>query len=381
MPFSPTKADIAWLLALCALPVLAWTGALDALSGQYLDGSLKSAGLVYATARGINALVSLLQGTELDLVLVTFSVGEVLDPINDLIERFSTVVLFAIGSLALQHILLVAVSHNIFNAVLSAIALLAGGAMVLGKRELFFPLLKLFLIAVFVRFALGIVVLANYWVDATFLDADDARRHDAMIAFQGELRDARDLTVNRASHLESLDELQAQIAQLTQALARDEAEVAELKVSIATVRDELARLQQQSDWLCQKSAISPTCPQAVREAQGRLNALKADKALVLERARQTIDQMREAREAIVCVDKRLRGEDCSFWDKLPAPPNAAQIRQQIDGLESRVGDFADNAIQLLTSIFLKSILIPLLFIYVLIRIMRYIWRNPVPGSP
>ena len=68
---------------------LAWAGGLDRLSQDYVSASLVDAGIIYGTARGINALVSALQGTELDMWLVTFSIGELLDPVNDVIERFS----------------------------------------------------------------------------------------------------------------------------------------------------------------------------------------------------------------------------------------------------------------------------------------------------
>ena len=90
------------LISIAAFISLAWTGVLDARSNQYLDSALLGSGAIYATARGINALVSVLQGTEIDAFILTLTIGELLDPVNDLIERFSGVMMLAIGSLALQ---------------------------------------------------------------------------------------------------------------------------------------------------------------------------------------------------------------------------------------------------------------------------------------
>jgi hypothetical protein len=62
----------------------------------------------FAAARGINALVSVIQGTAIAVspagVGLTLSIGEALDPVNDLIERFSWVMLVSTVSLGLQRV-------------------------------------------------------------------------------------------------------------------------------------------------------------------------------------------------------------------------------------------------------------------------------------
>ena len=87
--YQPSPWRYLWLLLLIGLPILGWHGVLDDFSSQDINHSITNAGLIYGTARGINALVSVLQGTEVNVLVMTFSIGEVLDPVNDLIERFS----------------------------------------------------------------------------------------------------------------------------------------------------------------------------------------------------------------------------------------------------------------------------------------------------
>jgi len=72
------------IAALIILPAIAWWGVFDGYADDSIQSALTNAGLIYGTARGINALVSVLQGTELDVFMLSLSVGELLDPLNDL---------------------------------------------------------------------------------------------------------------------------------------------------------------------------------------------------------------------------------------------------------------------------------------------------------
>ena len=145
----------AWLLAGIALISLAWAGTLDTISSRYVSDSLLDAGLIYATARGINALVSALQGTELDMWLVTFSIGELLDPVNDVIERFSAVMTVAVASLVMQQLLLVIVADPTFSILLTVCALATLAAYLSRRAGMFQVLLRSFLVIACLRFALG----------------------------------------------------------------------------------------------------------------------------------------------------------------------------------------------------------------------------------
>ena len=98
---------------------------LDTLNSGILDKAFITGGVVYATARGIHAAVSVVQGTELDALVATITIGEILDPLNDLVERFSAVLLAALGSLALQKILLDIISSSRFSYLLVVIGMAA----------------------------------------------------------------------------------------------------------------------------------------------------------------------------------------------------------------------------------------------------------------
>ena len=98
------KFVVTLLIVLCALGAV--SGQVDSLSKNYIENALKNALVTIVIARSLNGVISVAQGTEVALepggIGVSFSVGEILDPINDMVERFSSVMLFAASSLGLQ---------------------------------------------------------------------------------------------------------------------------------------------------------------------------------------------------------------------------------------------------------------------------------------
>ena len=117
----------AWTAAALLAVVLAFTGVVDRPSEAIAADSLKRALVTFAAARALNGAISAAQGTELALepagVGVVLSVGQVLDPINDLVERFSSVMLVAASSIGLQNILLRISSTVGFDIALFVVAL------------------------------------------------------------------------------------------------------------------------------------------------------------------------------------------------------------------------------------------------------------------
>ncbi len=153
---------------------LSSTRLLDNYVDDYTNESIKNAALTYATARGINALVSMLQSSEVEagvgIVSGSMTIGELLDPLNDMIERFSTVMTWVLASLAAQKVLLLLASHELFLYLVAVLGISALLLLFYGPPRLQDFVFRGFLVVVFVRFALGLAVAANSGVDYLFLD-------------------------------------------------------------------------------------------------------------------------------------------------------------------------------------------------------------------
>lgn len=111
------------------LGMLVLLGLLDDIGKRYTDAGFNRALVTFGVARGLNAVISVAQGTEIAMepagVGVIFAPGQVLDPINDLIERFSWVMLASTTSLGVQNLLLKIFSSNGFSALVFVFLLLA----------------------------------------------------------------------------------------------------------------------------------------------------------------------------------------------------------------------------------------------------------------
>jgi hypothetical protein len=96
-----------FLFAAILLSHMSW---LDKVAEEYTEQGIKRTLITYAVARGLNGVISVAQGTELAIspagVGLTFAPGQILDPVNDLIERFSWVVMVSGSSLGIQRLFL-----------------------------------------------------------------------------------------------------------------------------------------------------------------------------------------------------------------------------------------------------------------------------------
>jgi len=153
---------------------LSSTRLLDDYVDDYTNDSIKNAALTYATARGINALVSMMQSSEIEagvgIVSGSMTIGELLDPLNDMIERFSTVMTWVLASLAAQKVLLLLASHELFLYLVAVLGISALLLLFYGQPQAQSLVFRSFLVVVFIRFALGLAVALNSGVDYLFLD-------------------------------------------------------------------------------------------------------------------------------------------------------------------------------------------------------------------
>ena len=179
------RRRIGWTITAVIAAAIALSGFADSTSETYADEAFKRALVTFAVARGLNGVISVAQGTEVAVepggVGVNFTVGQILDPINDLIEQFSSVMLVATSSLGLQKILLNMTGWwgttlaFVFAALFLAVTTWWPGGARPGMGTL---AIRLFLVVAFVRFALPVLIVGTHVVFGAFLEDE----HDAATA-------------------------------------------------------------------------------------------------------------------------------------------------------------------------------------------------------
>lgn len=168
---------------------------LDAGASEYYEGAFTRALATYAAARMLNAAISVVQGTELAVspagMGVTLTVGEILDPVNDLIERFSWVLLLSTVSLGVQKVLMGIGVWAGFRVliILSMIAFLGGlWFRMAGRVDLKALGLRLLVISVVVRFCIPAVGVTSDLLYGSFLEKTYRESTESLEVIRGEIR-------------------------------------------------------------------------------------------------------------------------------------------------------------------------------------------------
>lgn len=168
-----------WLFSLVLLltAALSVTPFMDNRAAADYEQLFQRAFITFALARTINGVISVVQGTEIALqpagVGVTLTPGEILDPVNDLVERFSWIMMGATISLGVQNVLLDISAWWVVQILVSALAAWlmirlwypgqgAGLNRILFRRV--FPLL------LFIRFAMPVMLISNDLLYQQFLE-------------------------------------------------------------------------------------------------------------------------------------------------------------------------------------------------------------------
>jgi len=173
-----------WLLSLLMLllVVLSTLTSVDRVAEASYEGLFQRAFITFALARTLNGVISAVQGTELALqpagVGVTLTPGEILDPVNDLVERFSWIMLGATVSLGIQQVLLDVGQWWPLRVLVALLGLAwlwrrvsrsTGLQQSPGKTDQ--VLLRVFIVVLFIRFAVPVALIANEALYDLFLES------------------------------------------------------------------------------------------------------------------------------------------------------------------------------------------------------------------
>lgn len=156
---------------------------IDKISYENNDKLFKRSIATFAIAKGLNGVISLLQGTEIGGSVVfanaTFSVGEILDPLNDMVERFSWVMLASSIALGVEKILIQISGTFLLKYLFCSFGALLLLTMWYEKLSILKPwLLKIFLILMLVRFVMPITEFVNEQIFTNFTSTtyNDAKK-------------------------------------------------------------------------------------------------------------------------------------------------------------------------------------------------------------
>ncbi len=373
------KRKLSLLGIIVILVIVSWSGLLDKVSFNYLDDTFISAVSSYAAARGLNMAISVAESFTVSAGIASVSLGEALDPLNDLVERFSELITLAIGSIVVQKILLTIVSSLFFKVSLTVSAILLSVSMYIKDSPFLKILSQLFIFLVFLRLSLSLMMLLNYTVDQSFLNEQIEHNKEQVQLFSDELDDIssgrKEADETKVKIKEEIVALQKQVPILDNKLTALTAESAKLKKNVGSLASELTGKEEEY------SAIDLYNP--FRE-DGELAEMKSDlsqaEKLLDEKNNQIEiiqDQIEEVNSKVIYKQNVIEGKSNGLMGDVGGKVSAlTSLLPDVD-----VGDFIDraqsyigNILDLMILYTMKTIILPILFMYMLTKAFRLIWE-------
>ncbi|MCK5385738.1 MAG: hypothetical protein KAJ39_01035 [Gammaproteobacteria bacterium] len=160
---------------------------LDTSSKQYIDKAFNRALITFGIAKTLNGVISVAQGTEIAIqpagIGVNLTPGQILDPVNDLVERFSWIMLASTTALGIQKVFLTMSVWPAFNYTLISFTLLSLILLFIKTKkhiQLRILILRISLLLIILRFAIPITGLANESIYNIFLENEYIESTEAL---------------------------------------------------------------------------------------------------------------------------------------------------------------------------------------------------------
>ncbi|AEF55503.1 hypothetical protein [Marinomonas posidonica] len=362
-------------LLVSVVVALAWVGVIDSYAEDYINASLVTSSVSFGLARLFNATVSVLSTVTLNVPIVgSIQIGEMLDPLNDLVEDFSTIMKYAISSLLIQKFLVEifqTLYFNVFISVSGGLYLLCYYLSLSGLVVIY----RVFLFACLCKFSIALVALASSWVDSAFVESRIAQNNLALEAFPvspDQLDQSLDLTA----------ELQAQAAlDLQQEKQKHDA----LLVQLSLLRDALAELNEEKAMLSEQKAKLTGEEGAFNSLFNRSDALKAIQT-ELDQLNDEIriqrisladlsDQERESADEMASLTERMNGEMSTFESLTSGFSRVTMAaKSKILGYVDSLNASMDRFLNLMALFLLKTLVMPLLFLWGVYKAFVKVWE-------
>lgn len=230
------------LLAAFLVAVLAgaWHKPLDRLAEDQVDAGLKRSLISFATARGLNGAISMIQGTQISVqplgIGTTFSVGQILRPINDLTAQFAELMLAASVAFGIMKVLIGIGSFWAISLLVSVLGLWWGWMRWRGRNA---PAWvgRAFVLLLFVRFAVPLVTVGSDAIFQRFLLDDYTRSQKAIEGDRDEFIALAPAIDDKNASQDAVERIKAWWSKINLGES-----VGKLKNSVARVTEHIVRL-------------------------------------------------------------------------------------------------------------------------------------------
>lgn len=160
------------VLTACALLILLanWWPSFDHAAQTYLGETIESNLVVFGVVRSLNGVISVVQSAEVGVGVAGVGLGEIFDPVNDLVERFSGLLLVTLTALGVQQVILLFTTSLILKCAFTTVILGALAWIWWQPTRANFAV-RFILVCVLVRFLLSLQVGFVWLFDQLYFNA------------------------------------------------------------------------------------------------------------------------------------------------------------------------------------------------------------------
>ena len=360
------------LIALAAsilfLSVLSSHGALDNYAREKVADTATETVGIYIVSKSINAGVSVFQTFQLGIV-VQAQLGQVLDPLNDAVERLSEVVVWAIGSLFLQQIILDVAASQVFKwaflvaGLITLLALLPMGSGPIRERigdltgaeagmqeRLYRGIVRVFVIATVIRFIVPVFVGCSFLFSEMLLQSELERNSNELSVM------SRAVSVDPGQEIPEMDALAGQRADR-------EDELAALREKETDYRKQLDELNAELDARNDEAGYGRFVPEILggTESDPETVALVERRKSLERTIKENSQEAAIVKESLDCIEMQKEGKHCgSMLERLDP-------REKISKIAASVNSYLVSIAKMLVVLLVKNILFPILFLYIAIK--------------
>jgi hypothetical protein len=340
-------------ILIIALLTISWWGAVDNLAAYVNGESIKDAAIIYGVARSINGVISLIQSAELGAIVGSIHPGELLDPINDLIERFSSVMAWSLSSLVLQKILLSVFSSHSFKIIFTICC-----ALMLFCRWLTVPkhvstrAWSIFLVIASLRFSIAIVCALTAAVDQSFIQKIEQTSLKTVQVFNSDIS----VGINEVAAID--EDINQELTELKLRVDKVNKQVEVKNADIAALEEKLVKLPKRSVWdkvkFKKKSEVSKAIENQINNNEIEIKRLQT--------------QLTTLEAQLDCAVTKQAGGSCEgSLSKLKRLFSAEKISE----ISEKVNQTINDLITVLVTLVLTTIILPLSFLYLFYRLFRF----------
>lgn len=182
-------------------------GFIDKKTDEFFDANIKKAAISYASLRGLNSVVSIVAKSNLQVspagVGVELAFGQILDPLDDLTQRVSTILVWAIVALGIEKVAFEILSQNAFF-VLAILAFVLSFSIFLNANLSVF-LAKILAGLLVLRLLLPISAFVSFYAHQEFFDPNiQAAKENLSLSYKIDSQKLLDNTTKDQSFLEKI---------------------------------------------------------------------------------------------------------------------------------------------------------------------------------